>query len=67
GILGSTIFFGFAVTIANASQAEPLLQTIPEVVLKIFPYVLTLLALILFSKTTHAPRALGEPFDKGKR
>ncbi|WP_018525143.1 ABC transporter permease [Alkalispirochaeta alkalica] len=67
GVLGSTLFFGFAMTIANASQAEPALQAIPEIILKVFPYVVTLLALILFSRTTQAPRALGEPFDKGKR
>lgn len=67
GILGATFFFGFAATLANASQAEPALQVIPEVVLKVFPYVLTLLALVFFSKTTQAPRASGEPFEKGKR
>ena len=67
GILGATFFFGFAATLANASQAEPSLQAIPEVILKIFPYVLTLLALVLFSKSTQAPRAAGEPFEKGKR
>lgn len=67
GILGATFFFGFAATLANASQAVPALQVIPLVILKVFPYVLTLLALILFSKSTQAPRASGEPFDKGKR
>ena len=67
GILGATFFFGFAVTLANASQAEPSLQVIPEVILKVFPYVVTLLALVLFSKSTQAPRAAGEPFEKGKR
>ena len=67
GILGATFFFGFAATLANASQAEPSLQVIPEVVLKVFPYVLTLLALVFFSKSTQAPRAAGEPFEKGKR
>jgi simple sugar transport system permease protein len=67
GILGATFFFGFAATLANASQAEPSLQVIPEVILKIFPYVVTLLALVLFSKSTQAPRASGEPFEKGKR
>ena len=67
GILGATFFFGFAATLANASQAEPSLQVIPEVILKVFPYVVTLLALIFFSKTTQAPRAAGEPFEKGKR
>lgn len=32
-----------------------------------FPYVLTLLLLLFFSKTNKAPRALGEVYDKGKR
>ena len=67
GVLGATFFFGFAATLANASQAEPALKAIPEVVLKVFPYVLTLLALIFFSKSTQAARAADEPFEKGKR
>lgn len=67
GVLGATFFFGFAATLANASQAEPALKAIPEVVLKVFPYVVTLLALVFFSKSTQAPRASGEPYEKGKR
>jgi len=67
GILASTFFFGFAATLANVSQAEPLLQKIPEVVLKIFPYIITLIALVFFSKSSQAPRAAGEPYDQGKR
>lgn len=67
GVLGATFFFGFAATLANSSQAEPALKAIPEVVLKVFPYVVTLLALVFFSKSTQAPRASGEPYEKGKR
>ena len=67
GILGATLFFGVAATLANASQAEPGLKAIPEVILKVFPYVVTLIALILFSKRSQAPRAAGEPFDQGRR
>ncbi len=67
GILGATFFFGFAVTLANSSQAEPALQVIPEVVLKVFPYIVTLCVLVFFSKTTQAPRASGVVFDKGQR
>ena len=67
GILGATFFFGFASTIANVSQAIPSLAQIPGVVLKVFPYVVTLVALVLFSKTSRAPKASGEPFDAGKR
>ncbi len=67
GILGATFFFGFASTIANVSQAIPTLAQIPGVILKIFPYVVTLIALVLFSKSSQAPKASGEPFDTGKR
>ena len=67
GILASTFFFGFATTIANVSQVIPSLATIPPVALKVFPYVVTLIALIVFSKSTQAPKAAGEPFDQAKR
>jgi len=67
GILGACAFFGFAATLANASQAEPALKAIPEVILKVFPYAVTLLALVLLSKKSQAPRASGEPFEAGKR
>ncbi|MGL5868248.1 ABC transporter permease [Clostridium chrysemydis] len=67
GILGATMFFGIATTIANVSGVISSLQAIPPVYLKIFPYVVTLLALIVFSKSSRAPKAAGEPFDAGKR
>lgn len=67
GILGATFFFGFASTIANVSQVVPALAAIPPLILKVFPYVVTLIALVLFSKSSQAPRAVGEPYDKGKR
>lgn len=67
GILAATLFFGFATTVANVSQVIPSLGSIPPVVLKTFPYIVTLIALVLFSKSSQAPKASGEPFDKGKR
>lgn len=67
GILGATMFFGLATTISNVSQVIPQLATIPPVFLKTFPYVVTLIALVIFSKTTQAPKASGESFDQGKR
>lgn len=67
GILGATFFFGFASTISNVSQVLPQLAKIPPVYLKVFPYVVTLIALVVFSKSSQAPRASGEPFDPGKR
>jgi len=67
GILGATFFFGFAATLANVSQVVPELSKIPGLVLKAFPYVVTILALVLFSKTTQAPKADGEIYEAGKR
>jgi len=67
GILGATFFFGFASTIANVSQVVPALNAIPGVLLKVFPYIVTLIALVVFSKSSQAPKAAGEPFDHGKR
>jgi general nucleoside transport system permease protein len=67
GILGATLFFGFASTVANVSQAIPELAQIPGIYLKTFPYIVTLIALVLFSKSSQAPKAVGEPYDKGKR
>ena len=67
GILGATFFFGFASTIANVSQVIPALAKIPGIWLKNFPYLVTLIVLVIFSKSSQAPRAAGEPYDKGKR
>lgn len=62
GILGATFFFGIATTIANVSQVIPSLNVIPPVIFKVFPYIATLLALVVFSKKSAAPKAVGEPF-----
>ncbi|WP_248928850.1 ABC transporter permease [Paenibacillus hamazuiensis] len=67
GVLAATMFFGFASTVANVSQVIPSLSAIPPVILKVFPYAVTLLALIVFSKSSNAPKAAGEPFDSSKR
>jgi simple sugar transport system permease protein len=62
GILGATFFFGIATTIANVSMVIPQLGVVPPVIFKVFPYVVTLLALVAFSKNSAAPKAAGEPF-----
>ncbi len=62
GILGATFFFGIATTIANVSQVIPALNVIPPVIFKVFPYIATLLALVVFSKKSAAPKAVGDPF-----
>ena len=68
-IFFAALFFGFMKTIAATSNAIPFLLGlgIPAVVYKIIPYIATLIVLAFVSKNSAAPRAEGEPFDKGKR
>ena len=62
GILGSTFFFGFCYTVANMSRVVPALAVIPPGFLSAFPYVATLIVLILTSKRNAAPLATGQPY-----
>jgi len=67
GILAATLFFGVATTVANVSQVIPSLAQIPPLALKLFPYVVTLIALVIFSKSSQAPKSVGVAYEKGKR
>lgn len=67
GVLGASLFFGFAKTIADISKLYETLNSMPNIIFNTFPYIVTLVALILFSKNAAAPRASGEPYDPGKR
>lgn len=67
GVLGAAAFFGFAKTVADMSKLFEALKTMPNIFFNTFPYVVTLIALVLFSKNAAGPRAAGEPYDPGKR
>ncbi len=64
---GACLLFGFA---RSGGYFIAYLLKLPSTfsdLIMILPYVLTLLLLIFFSKTSRVPRALGEIYDKGKR
>lgn len=67
GVLGASLFFGFAKTVADMSKLFEGLKTMPNILFNTFPYVVTIIALILFSKNAVGPKAAGEPYDVGKR
>ncbi len=67
GILGASLFFGIAMTVANMSVIFDSLKSVPNIFLNTFPYVVTLVALVLFSNNSAGPKAAGEPYDVGKR
>lgn len=68
-IAGAAFFFGATKTIAYTYTSIPFLATLslPATAYKLIPYLATLILLAFTSKNSAAPRAEGEPFDKGKR
>jgi simple sugar transport system permease protein len=66
GILGSSFLFGvssaLAVNIVNISA----LRALPSELFNAMPYFITLITLVIFSGKDYAPRAVGQPYDKGK-
>ncbi|QMS85809.1 ABC transporter permease [Candidatus Xianfuyuplasma coldseepsis] len=67
GVLYAGLFFGFSQIIGIYSTSIPLISGLPGEFFKIFPYAITIIALIIFSSRTVGPKAAGEPYDKGKR
>ncbi|MFB9762326.1 ABC transporter permease [Ectobacillus funiculus] len=67
GALGAALFFGFAQSLAITGGTIPFLRGVPSVILTILPYVFTILALVGFVGRAEAPKALGVPYEKGKR
>lgn len=66
GILGSSFLFGVSSALAVNIINMRGLQILPPEFFSALPYLITLITLILFSGKDYAPRAAGQPFDKGK-
>lgn len=68
-VLFAAFFFGFMKTVASAYSVIPLLSTlgIPSDVYKMIPFIATLIVLAFTSKSSQAPRAVAQPYDKGSR
>jgi simple sugar transport system permease protein len=68
-ILWAALFFGFMQTISAAYSAIPFLLNlnIPSEFFKMTPYIATLIVLAFSSKASKAPKAVGQPYDKGAR
>ncbi len=64
-VLFASFFFGFMKTAGTIARLSSL--NIPQEIFQAFPYIMTLVALVLFSKNATGPKAAGEPYDPGKR
>jgi len=64
GVLGASFLFGlsssFAVNVFNIRK----LDFLPSEIFNMLPYLITLLTLVFFSGKDHAPRAVGQPYEK---
>lgn len=67
GCLFAGIFFGFTQTLGYFSSSIVMLAALPVEFYAIFPYIMTIIALIFFSGRSKAPKASGEIYDTGKR
>jgi simple sugar transport system permease protein len=69
GAFLASLFFaaGNALRIGLASSAPGLLEVVPQGVLLALPYLLTLLLLAFQGQRTHAPAALGTPYEQESR
>lgn len=67
GVLGAGFFFGFAQTLGHYSSSIPFLSSLPSEFFNLFPYVITIIALVLFANKAVGPKASGEIYDSSKR
>ncbi|MBR3363309.1 MAG: ABC transporter permease, partial [Solobacterium sp.] len=67
GILGAGILFGFSQTLSFYVSSIPMLASIPSELVNMFPYVLTIIVIVLFSGKQVGPKASGEIYDPSKR
>jgi simple sugar transport system permease protein len=65
GVAGAALLFGTAQAFAIIANNIPALRVLPTEVFNILPYVVTLIALVLFSGKNYAPAAAGKPYEKG--
>lgn len=67
GALGAGLFFGFAQALSIIGSNLPVISNVPQVLLLIAPYALTILALAGVVGRADAPKSAGVPYVKGKR
>ncbi len=67
GILLAGWFFGFSQIFAIYSNDFPVLNKLPQEFFYALPYVLTIIAMVIFSRKSVGPKAAGEPYDVSKR
>ncbi|MDX9899707.1 MAG: ABC transporter permease, partial [Spirochaetia bacterium] len=67
GVLGAGLFFGFAQILSYYAKDITFLSALPQEIFYMLPYILTIVALVIFAGKSVGPKAAGEIYDQGKR
>ncbi|MCM3127428.1 MULTISPECIES: ABC transporter permease [unclassified Paenibacillus] len=67
GAFGAALFFGLSQAVRNYIQMFEWAQAIPQEIIFMLPYLLTVIVLVAAVGRSAAPAALGQPYDPGKR
>lgn len=67
GVLGAGFFFGFSQILSIYSTDITIFAKLPQEFFYAVPYLLTVVAMVLFSRKSKGPKAAGEPYDVSKR
>ena len=67
GVLGAGLFFGFSQTLSLYANDITFLSRLPQEFFYMLPYILTIVALMIFAGKSVGPKASGEIYDAGKR
>jgi general nucleoside transport system permease protein len=67
GVFAAGLFFGASQVLSLYAKDIFFLASVPREIFQLFPYALTILALIVFSGRAVGPKAAGEIYDPGKR
>ncbi|MGG1617475.1 ABC transporter permease [Paenibacillus sp. NRS-1782] len=67
GAFGAAVFFGFSQAIRNYVQLFAWSQSIPQEIIFMLPYLLTIIVLVVAVGRSRAPAALGQLYDPSNR
>ncbi|TXT49544.1 MAG: simple sugar transport system permease protein [Spirochaetes bacterium] len=67
GVLGAGLFFGFSTALSFYAKDIPGMSSLPGEFFYALPYILTIVALVVFAGKAVGPKAAGEIYDSGKR
>ncbi len=67
GVLAASLFFAFSQVLAIFATDISFLSSFPSELFAALPYILTIVALVIFSGKSAGPKAVGEIYDVGKR